>query len=295
MFQDDEPRITVRSDVSTWITPFQLSARMGRTSKVPKPMSGLETFFPGMSEVLRGAGNIVRRYFGGDAGVRYKKDGSPVTQADLEVEAFLRDSLSKLYPDSSVLGEEYGETRKSGSLRWIIDPIDGTRSFLMGTPLFGTLLALERDDVPVVGAIYLPILDQLMIGSAETGTFVNGQKCHVSKIAELSQARLVLTDPTNLLRGQGSEAMARLARRAGLVRGFGDCYGYFLVACGLADVMVDQQVQYYDVAPMLPILAGAGGAFSALNGRVDWNAGNAMASNGLLHDQARKLLSSEPA
>lgn len=258
-------------------------------------MSGLETFFPGMSEVLRGAGDIVRRYFAGEVNVSYKKDGSPVTQADLEVESFLRDSLSKLYPESSVLGEEYGETRKSGSLRWIIDPIDGTRSFVMGTPLFGTLLALEREGVPVVGAIYLPILDQLMIGSAETGTFVNGQKCHVSKIKELSQARLVLTDPTNLLNGQGSEAMAKLARSAGLVRGFGDCYGYFLVARGLADIMIDQQVQYYDVAPMLPILAGAGGSFSALNGSVDWNAGNAMGSNGLLHEQVRKILSHEQA
>ncbi len=263
---------------------------MGRTANVANPMSGLEAFFPGMSEVLRGTGAIVRRYFGGDVAVSYKKDGSPVTQADLEVETFLRDSLGRLYPEASVLGEEYGETRKSGSLRWIIDPIDGTRSFLMGTPLFGTLLALERDGDPAVGAIYLPILDQLMIGSAETGTFVNGERCHVSEVAELSQARLVLTDPTSVLKGEGSEAMARLARSAGLVRGFGDCYGYFLVARGLADVMVDQQVQYYDVAPMLPILAGAGGAFSALDGRIDWSAGNALASNGLLQDEVRRIL-----
>ncbi|MGH9531713.1 MAG: inositol monophosphatase family protein [Terriglobales bacterium] len=252
---------------------------------------GLQSLFPAISEVLRGAGTIVRRYFGQEIDPSYKGDGTPVTQADLEAEAYLRDRLGRIFPNASVLGEEYGETPGSGPLRWVIDPIDGTRSFLMGTPLFGTLVALEKEGVPILGAIYLPIQDQLMIGSAETGTFVNGHPVHVSRVAELESARLVVTDPADLLEETTGGAMAELGRSMGLVRGFGDCYGYFLVARGSADVMVDLRgVHYYDVAPMLPILQGAGGAFSAIDGSLDFAAGNALATNGWLHDEARKIL-----
>jgi len=255
----------------------------------------LQSLFPTIGEVLRSSGVIVRRYFGKEIKPRYKEDGTPVTQADMEVETHLREVLSRLFPEASVLGEEYGETPGSGSLRWILDPIDGTRSFLMGTPLFGTLLALEKDGVPLLGAIYLPIQDELMIGSAATGTFVNGRKCHVSKVAELKQARLVLTDPADLLEQKRYEAMADLCGSLGLIRGFGDCYGYFLVARGSAEVMVDfRGVRYHDIAPMLPILQGAGGAFSAIDGSLNFAEGNALATNGLLHEEVRSILGGRP-
>ncbi len=255
----------------------------------------LPSLFPVLGEVLRGAGAIVRRYFAKPIQPRYKNDGTPVTQADLDVEAHLREVLGRLFPDVSILGEEYGQTPGSGSLRWVIDPIDGTRSFLLGTPLFGTLLALENDGVPILGCIYLPIQDQLMIGSAQTGTFVNGRKCQVSEVAEIGKARLVLTDPADLLEEDRRVAMAELCARLGLIRGFGDCYGYFLVASGWADVMVDfRGVHYHDIAPMLPILQGAGGGFSAFDGTLDFAAGNALATNGRLHDEVRRILGRLP-
>ncbi len=297
LLQRDERRITVCRREPWSATALRCPRKMRQVQRPSlKPMNDLESLFPVLSDVLRGAGAIVRRYFESDdeVGVNYKNDGSPVTPADLDVEAFLRDSLTRLFPDASVLGEEHGESGTSGPFRWIIDPIDGTRSFLLRTPLFGTLLALERDGVPILGAIYLPIQDQLMIGSPQTGTFVDGRACRASGVTELKRARLVLTDPADLVEGDHRASLARLAGGVALVRGFGDCYGYFLVAQGLADVMVDFHVHYYDIAPMLPILQGAGGKFRALSGHLDFDAGKALATNGWLHDEVRKILSPQP-
>ena len=249
-----------------------------------------QSFFPFFEELNRLAGEIVRRYYGAPIVVDRKADQSPVTRADREVEERLRAEIEKRFPDHSVLGEEFGETKKSSAYRWVIDPIDGTQSFVLRTPLFGTLIALERDGVPVLGSVYLPVQDELLIGSAETGTFLNGERCYVSRTAELGAAKLMLTDPTPLARPEPDAGLQRLCRGAGLVRGFGDCYGYFLVACGAADVMLDPIVNYYDVAPLWPILAGAGGAFTDWEGRTDYGATQALATNGLLHDAVVRAL-----
>lgn len=250
----------------------------------------MEKFFPVFEELNRLAGEIVRRYYGAPIEVDRKADRSPVTRADREVEERLRAEIEKRFPDHSILGEEFGEMKKPGAYRWVIDPIDGTQSFILRTPLFGTLIALERDGVPVLGSVYLPVQDQLLIGSAETGTFLNGERCHVSQTAELSGAKVMITDAAALAADAPHAGLRRLCRDAGLVRGFGDCYGYFLVACGVADVMLDPIVNYHDVAPLWPILAGAGGAFSDWAGKVDYGAAQALATNRRLHDQVLRAL-----
>lgn len=255
-------------------------------------MNQLESYFPVLGELSRKSGAIVRRYFSQRLEVERKPDDTPVTRADREVEDFLRGSLEKLYPDYSIYGEEYGETARPGSHRWIIDPIDGTKSFVLKTPMFGTMIALERDGVPVLGSIYFPIQDLHLIGSAETGTFLNGERCRVSQTSRLSEATMLITDPLSLVGHRNSPALMKLARRVRLVRGMGDCYGYYLVACGLADVMIEPgELAYYDVAPMGPILAGAGGHFSDLSGRFDLHSGEGLATNDRLHREILDVIS----
>jgi myo-inositol-1(or 4)-monophosphatase len=258
---------------------------------MPNIKDELLSFFPVLSELSIKAGAIVRRYYNSPLEVELKADNSPVTRADREVELFLRESLEKRYPDFSILGEEYGETNKSSAYRWIIDPIDGTKSFVLKTPLFGTMIALERDGAPVLGSIYLPIQDHHLIGSAETGTFLNGAPCHVSETSRLSDATALLTNPRVLIDGAERERVAGLCRSVRLVRGLGDCYGYYLIARGLADVMVEPAaLKYYDVAPLPPILEGAGGVFTTLNGDTDLHSGQGLATNRALHGQVLQAL-----
>jgi histidinol phosphatase-like enzyme (inositol monophosphatase family) len=254
-------------------------------------MEDLQHVLTILNQVNRQAGAIVRRYFGANFEIERKSDQSPVTEADREVERFLRSALEKHFPDHSVLGEEYGETKRDSAYRWIIDPIDGTRSFILRTPLFGTLIALECDGVPILGSIYLPIQNQLLIGSPQTGTFLEGQPVHVSKVRDLSRARLMITDPTLLVGEKRNRAIERLCGRVELVRGFGDCYGYFLVAIGAADIMIDPVgLKYYDVAALGPVIEGAGGKLTNTNGRSDLYEGSALATNGLLHQQVLHIL-----
>ncbi|HKX28945.1 MAG TPA: inositol monophosphatase family protein [Blastocatellia bacterium] len=256
-------------------------------------MDNLFSYFTILGDLSLQSGTIIRRYFSSQFEVEHKEDDSPVTRADREVERFLRDSLEKHFPDYSILGEEYGETTKSSAYRWIIDPIDGTKSFVLRTPLFGVMIALERDGLPVLGSIYLPIQDQLLIGSAETGTFLNGEPCAVSQTTELSKATMIITDPRTLIAAEGNDALVRLSQKVRVVRGFGDCYGYFLVASGLADIMVEpSELKYYDVAPMPPILQGAGGVFSTLKGDLDFSTGQGLATNRHLHEQILQIFQS---
>jgi Archaeal fructose-1,6-bisphosphatase and related enzymes of inositol monophosphatase family len=220
-------------------------------------MENLQTYFPVLGELSVKAGAIARRHYNSQVEFERKSDDSPVTKADREIETFLRQALEKQFPDHSILGEEFGETKKNSSYRWILDPIDGTKSFVLRTPLFGIMIALERDGVPVLGSIYFPIQEHWLIGSAETGTFLNGKPCSVSKTTKLPDATMILTNPRELYSETHGERLQRLAKNVRLVRGFGDCYGYYLVATGLADLMIEPgQLKYYDVAPMPPILAG---------------------------------------
>lgn len=156
------------------------------------------------------------------------------------------------------------------------------------------MIALERDGAPVLGSIYFPIQDQHLIGSAETGTFLNSAPCRVSQTARLSEATMLLTNPRTLIDGEHSERLARLARKVRLVRGMGDCYGYHLVARGLADVMIEPAaLKYYDVAPMPPILEGAGGTFTTLGGDFDLSSGQGLATNRLLHEEILRVINGE--
>src|SRR5262245_46673104 len=249
-------------------------------------MNDLLSYFPILSELSIKAGAIIRRYYNSPLEVELKPDDSPVTQTDREVEIFLRESLEKRFPDFSILGEEFGETRKSSAYRWIIDPIDGTKSFVLKTPLFGTMIALERDGAPLLGSIYFPIQDHHLIGSAETGTFLNGERCRVSETSRLAGATLLLTDPRDLMDGAERERYGRRARSVRPGRARGDGYRYSLVARGVAHAMIEPAaLKYYDVAPLPPIPEGAGGTFTTLGGDFDLSSGQGLATNRALRDE----------
>ena len=213
-----------------------------------------------------------------------KRDSTPVTEADREAEALVRRRLAELRPDHGVIGEEHGVAKPEARFQWVIDPIDGTKAFIHGVPLFGTLLALLDQGRPVVGVIHMPVLGESVWAAKGMGAFLNGQPCHVSAVDSISDALLCDGSAITTSRSSWGGAWMELRGEAGVARGWGDCYGHLLVACGRAEAMFDPVVNIWDVAPMGIILPEAGGRFTALDGSNRVDAGNAISSNGILHD-----------
>ena len=221
--------------------------------------------------------------------VAIKRDGSPVTEADLAAERFLRSEIAAAFPDDAILGEEEGDDARGGDRLWVIDPIDGTKAFTQGVPLFATLLALVDGDGPAVGVICLPALDECVWAGRGTGAFWNGEPCQVSTATRLSGAYVC----TSGLSYWPERALARVRSAGARVRTWGDAYGYALVATGRAEAMIDPECFDWDVAPMGVILTEAGGSFSDTAGRVDWRNGSAVGTNGHVHAELLECLKSQ--
>jgi histidinol-phosphatase len=236
------------------------------------------------------AGRITLRHFGSTT-VEYKRDGSELTAADMASEAFIRAAIAERFPDYGIVGEEGSETSGAGSDRWIVDPIDGTRSFAAGVPLFGVLLALERDGRPVLGCCHLPVLGETVVAAEGAGCWRGGNRVRVSDCDRLRDARIV-TSGLEYWRDWatpvGRDGFERLISSARFARTWGDCFGYLLVATGRAEVLADPACgAVWDYAPMVPIIAEAGGRFTTLGGRRPVSAwSSALATNGALHADA---------
>jgi myo-inositol-1(or 4)-monophosphatase len=201
-------------------------------------------------------------------GVDTKSDLSPVTVADREAERVMREMIGRRFPEHGIVGEEFGTLRGDAEFVWVLDPIDGTKSFISAIPLFGTLIGLMHRGRPVLGCIHQPVLRQLMIGDGEVTT-LNGEPVRGRPCASLSDATLLMSDPMHPAVYQDGAKFEALCRRARVVRSWGDCYGYLLVAAGWADVMVDPIMNPWDLQPIVPIIRGAGGVIT------DWNGGSA--------------------
>jgi histidinol phosphatase-like enzyme (inositol monophosphatase family) len=230
------------------------------------------------------AGGIAASYFRAGVSVELKDDRSPVTRADRESEELIRARLSNFYPEHGILGEEFGETRPESAFRWVVDPIDGTLSFVSGIPLFTTLLALLFNGEPVLGVIHNPMLSETVSAATDCGCRLNGEPCHVSDRRDLGEARLLVTDFADFYQRRPEQAGA-IYERAPFARTWADGYGYALVASGRAEVMIDPIVHTWDVAPMLPILTEAGGRLTSLDGEESGLPGTVLATNGFLHEQ----------
>ncbi|MEM7585791.1 MAG: inositol monophosphatase family protein [Acidobacteriota bacterium] len=228
------------------------------------------------------AGQISLQYFETTIEAKTKEDGTPVTIADRKTEEYLRRELIAAFPDDGLIGEELGHIPGSSGRVWVIDPIDGTESFMRGVPLFGLLMALTVAGDPLLGIMHFPALGETFSAYRGGGCSRNGQRVEVSKTSDLAEAVVTTTAiPTQSSPGTPIEPLLASVR---LGRTWGDCYGYSMVAGGRADVMVDPFIKAWDIAAALPVIEEAGGRLTDLAGRRTIWSGHAVATNGLLHD-----------
>ncbi|MFN2532717.1 MAG: histidinol-phosphatase [Pyrinomonadaceae bacterium] len=240
--------------------------------------------------LVRKAGEIANQYFKGSFVTERKADFSLVTNADRETEAYLRTAIQQAFPDDGILGEEAAERIGTSGRRWIIDPIDGTYSFVHGVPLYGILIALEVNDDPVLGVVNLPALNELVYAARGVGCFWNGEPAQVSSTQSLGEALLLSTDFGTCEQYGFGAAAEDLQRRVNARRTWGDAYGHVLVATGRADIMLDPVMNVWDCAALHPIVEEAGGRFTDWRGQNTIHGGNAISTNALLFDQVMDII-----
>ena len=262
-------------------------------------LSGAEQheFIPFVHRLIGSAFATIRPYFLQPLAVESKTDRSPVTQADRQTELALRRLIEERYPLHAVRGEEYGE-RGGGPYRWVLDPIDGTRAFISNCFLFGSLIALERDDgagfVPVLGCIAHCAAGTALIGHRGGTTLfcadARQRAVHVRECKRLSDAT-VLSSSSWVGREQNEAAgIEAVARAAGMYRTWGDCFGYFSLATGGADVMLDPHLEYWDVAAIVPVVEGAGGRVTSWRGGDPLREPSLIATAGQVHEEVLALV-----
>ena len=231
-----------------------------------------------LGELALASAEVIRPWFGRrDFGLELKADESPVTIADRRAEEVMRGMITGRFPDHGIVGEEMGTERGDAEYVWVLDPIDGTKSFISAVPLFGTLIGLLHRGRPVLGGIHQPILGQLMVGDGARTT-LNGAEVRVRNCPRIEDATLLLSDPTHPARYRDGEAFARLSSEVRLTRSWGDAYGYLLVAAGWADIMIDPVMNPWDLLPIVPIIEGAGGRITDWHGEP---AGRMSAASGI--------------
>ena len=237
----------------------------------------------------REAAQLTLGYFRNDTlAIELKHDDSPVTVADRQAEQLLRQRIAEQFPADGILGEEFGELPGTSGYRWILDPIDGTKSFIRGVPLYGTLVGVEHRQQSVIGVSVFPAIDECIYAATGQGAwYLRGdsppQRARVSKRAQLAEALVCSSDIRFPVARQ--EAAARLQQAALVSRTWGDCYGYLLVATGRAEVMFDAIMNVWDAAAIQPIVVEAGGTFTDWQGRPTIYSGEGIATNGLVLDE----------
>src|SRR6266850_6784554 len=241
-------------------------------------------------DVARGAGEITLKYFRRAPETFTKSDGSFVTIADREAEAYVRLRIAERFPDDAVLGEEEGESDGRSNRRWIVDPIDGTFSFVHGVPFYGVLIGLEVDGEVGAGVVNMPALDEIAYAAKDLGCFLNDGPVRVSSTATLEQALLLSTDFVACDKYGFGASVNALQRSVKASRTWGDCYGYVLVATGRAEVMLDPVMNLWDCAAMLPIVEEAGGTFTDWRGVKTAAGGNAISTNGVLFEEVIRTI-----
>jgi histidinol phosphatase-like enzyme (inositol monophosphatase family) len=245
--------------------------------------------------IARQAGDLTLKYFQTDLfAVNRKQDGSPVTIADQEAESFLRQAILAEFPDDAIVGEEFGIQEGMSGFNWALDPIDGTKSFISGVPLYGTMVAVidqrdERRHKAIIGAVHMPALNEGIFASTGQGAWhYRGNsvptKARVRNTAELAQA-VVLSSSVEGFRGRNDgTSLEDLAQQVQFARTWGDVYGYLLVATGRADAMIDPEMNVWDAAAVLPIIEEAGGRFTDWNNNPTFKHRDSVGSNGLIHE-----------
>jgi histidinol-phosphatase len=249
-----------------------------------------ETLLQAVADVARVAGDVALRHFKTGIAVETKADGSPVTIADRAAEEVARAWITRHFPHDDVLGEEYGLTSSGGARRWFIDPIDGTKSFVHGVPLWGTLVAVAEGPEVLAGAINCAAAGEIVSAALGYGCWHNGMRCHVSDVSAVESATILSTgfrfvrDPARRQRWQA------IVDRAAIARTWGDCYGYVLVATGRAELMIDDRMSPWDAAALMPVIREAGGVFTDWDGRLTLDGRDSLATNAALSATFRSAL-----
>lgn len=246
------------------------------------------------------AGNTTLKYFRTpELGVEIKSDGSPLTQADQQCEIALREAITKHFPTDSIVGEEYGITKGTSGWDWILDPIDGTKAFVAGVPLYGTMVAVARDNRADVGVLFFPGLQQGIFAGRGHGAWyfdqqTEARRANVSKRTKLSQSIFVTSAVETFNKRNAKPVYEKMADSVFFARTWGDAYGYMMVALGQVDIQIDPILQIWDAAAVQPIIEEAGGRFSDWNGRPKIDSGDSLATNGLLHEEVLRILATAP-
>ena len=249
------------------------------------------TLLQAVAEVARLTGQVALGHYRRGVAVEIKGDGSPVTIADRAAEETARGWIAARFPADAILGEEYGAAGDESARRWFIDPIDGTKTFVRGVPLWGTLIAVARGQEVIAGAIYCPAVDEMVAAAGGEGCWSNGSRAHVSPCNDLSRATVLVTDDRFPKHRDRAARWAAVAAEATVARTWGDCYGYLLVATGRAEAMVDNLMAPWDAAALVPVIREAGGEFSDWDGRVTPFGNGSIATNGALASLVRERLS----
>jgi histidinol phosphatase-like enzyme (inositol monophosphatase family) len=250
-------------------------------------------------EIARRAGELTLALFrASEFGLEHKADGSPVTRADRDAETLLRQLIGERFPDDGILGEEFGESPGKSGYKWVLDPIDGTKSFVAGVPLYTTLVAVLRDDQPEIGVIFAPAAGEIVFAERGKGCWHAigdhpPRRAHVSTIAELGDAVFVTTSARAFSTGRARDCRhvyETLENACRVTRTWGDAFGYLLVATGRAEVMIDPVMNLWDAAALEPVIAEAGGSFTDWRGQPTVHSGESAATNEALADQVLRIL-----
>ena len=252
-----------------------------------------EEFINFVRQLAAESAEVIKPYFAAfDLKVELKEDETPVTAADRGAEEVMRHLIRKEFPDHGIIGEEFGNENETAEFVWVLDPIDGTKSFTSGCPLFGTLICLLHEGQPVLGVINQPILEQLCIGD-NNQTTVNGHPVHVPETDTLSEAILLTTDILSIGKYQNQAGFDNLLHKTKMFRTWGDCYGYLLLASGGADIMLDPIVNPWDVLPVIPVVRGAGGVVTAWDGSDVVQGDSCVAATPNLHPHVLEILNAD--
>ncbi len=248
----------------------------------------LDTIHEAAVEIARAGGDHTLNYFNSNIKVERKEDHSPVTAADRETEKLMRGEISKRFPEHGILGEEYGESNTESPIQWILDPIDGTKSFIHGVPLYTTLVGVVVEGDPLVGVIYAPAAGELCEGAKGKGTRLNGRACRLRSCDRLADATFLSTDATTAAEYGFGTPFEQLLADTRLHRTWGDAYGHMLVATGRSDIMFDPVLNIWDAAPLLTVMQEAGGVFSDVDGKETIHSGNGISCSGELLPEVLK-------
>ncbi len=218
-----------------------------------------------------------------------KSDDTPVTEADRAAERMIRDAIETLYPEHGISGEEYGVSNQAADYQWVVDPIDGTKSFAAGSPLFGTMIALLKDGEPLYGCINYPAIGHRLSGDNQSA-YREGKPISARSGRPLEDAIVLTTDLQNVAKYQNGQNFDELLAKTRFCRTWGDCFGYYLVATGKADIMLDPILNPWDIMALVPILRGAGAVITDWQGANPAKGESCIATNADLHESVMRIL-----